>query len=113
MLRYGEKSFYPSFLTFECHQLKILDISVEDGASTGNVEIRFSFMDLPLISLNNGGFQQLFAAGALQNVVDFGLRGTTDIFARTPIGNVPMEGISFDVPTQLKGGYAFDDIPSF
>jgi hypothetical protein len=98
-----------------CHQLKIPDLSIEGGASTaGNiVEIHFSFMDLPLISLNNGGFQQLFAASALQNAVDLGLHGTTDVFARTPIGDVPMAGISFDVPTQLKGGHAFDNIPSF
>ncbi|KIL68938.1 hypothetical protein M378DRAFT_21838 [Amanita muscaria Koide BX008] len=97
------------FLGMDIAQLKIPEISVEGGAFTGNiVELRFSFMDLPLISLNDGGFQQLFAAGALQNVIDFELRGTTDVFARTPIGNVPITGISFDVPTQFQGIAAFD-----
>jgi hypothetical protein len=72
--------------------------------STGNVvDLVISFHDQPLQSLNDGGFEEMFAAVTLQPSVDLQLTGTADVTARTTIGDVPISGIPFIVPSSLKG----------
>jgi hypothetical protein len=36
------------------------------------------------------------------------LKGTADVTARTTIGNVPISGIPFNVPSSLKGASSCD-----
>ncbi|KAF8626824.1 hypothetical protein AX15_004657 [Amanita polypyramis BW_CC] len=94
-------------------QLKIPQTPVDSGVSTGNLaDLHISFKDLPLTSLNNGAFQQMFAGVTLQNSVSLELRGSADVSAKTSIGNVPISGIPFDVTSQLKGINAFDHAAS-
>ncbi|KAF9007982.1 hypothetical protein BDQ17DRAFT_1388900 [Cyathus striatus] len=88
-----------------------LDLPIEPangGLSTGNVvDLQISFHDQPLKSLNTEGFQQLFASVTATNEVDVNLRGAADVVATTPIGNIPISGISFNVPSSLKGINSF------
>jgi len=72
--------------------------------STGNlVDLEITFQNQPLRSLNDGAFEAMFAAVTLQPEVDLQLTGTANVTARTTIGNVPISGIPFNVPSSLKG----------
>jgi hypothetical protein len=72
--------------------------------SPGNlVDLDISFTDVPLQSLNNGAFQQLFAGVTLTPDLEVELRGAADVVARTNIGDVPIAGIPIDVTSHLKG----------
>jgi hypothetical protein len=72
--------------------------------STGNlVDLDISFQNQPLQSLNDGAFELMFAAVTLLPSVAMQLSGTADVTARTAIGNVPISGIPFDVPSTLNG----------
>ncbi|KAF8160985.1 hypothetical protein B0H34DRAFT_699004 [Crassisporium funariophilum] len=85
-------------------QLDLPKVPATGGVSTGNVvDLDISFKDIPLVSLNNAAFQQLFAGVTLMADVDMELRGTADVTARTAIGDVPISGIPFDVASSLKG----------
>ncbi|KAK1218918.1 hypothetical protein PQX77_018360 [Marasmius sp. AFHP31] len=76
----------------------------DGGVSTGNVaDLHISWKDQPLVSVDNGAFQQLFAAVTTGDNVNLNLRGSADVTARTTIGDVPISGIMFDVPSSLKG----------
>ncbi|KAF5351977.1 hypothetical protein D9756_007389 [Leucocoprinus leucothites] len=82
---------------------------VNGGVSTGNtVDLAISFENKPLKSLNNAGFGQLFAGATLMDEVSIGLKGSADVTARTPIGDVPIAGIPIDVTSSLKGIAAFN-----
>ncbi|KAF8629168.1 hypothetical protein AX17_005753 [Amanita inopinata Kibby_2008] len=90
-------------------QLVIPRMPVNGGVSTGNVaDLLISFRDLPLTSLNNNAFQQMFAGVTLRDAVDLNLRGTANVSARTSIGDVPISGIPFDVTSHLKAINAFN-----
>lgn len=58
-------------------------------------------------SLNNQGFQALFAHVTLQESAALDLKGTADVTAHTAIGNVPISGIPFKVPSSLRGINSF------
>lgn len=76
----------------------------DGGVSTGNVaDLDISFSNQPLTSLNNDAFGALFAQVTLKNEADLTLKGTADVTARTTIGDVPISGIPFDVPSSLEG----------
>lgn len=87
-----------------CIQLVIPKAPANGGISTGNlVDLDISFTDIPLQSLNNGAFQQLFAGVTLTPDLEVELRGAADVVARTNIGDVPIAGIPIDVTSHLKG----------
>lgn len=39
---------------------------------------------------------------------DLELSGTADVTAKTAIGNVPISGIAFDVPSSLTGEFQYE-----
>lgn len=72
--------------------------------STGNnANLHLSWRDQPLVSLNNAAFAGLFAAITLQSQNELTLKGTADVVAKTAIGAVSIDGITFDVPSSIKG----------
>jgi Protein of unknown function (DUF3712) len=72
--------------------------------STGNlVDLDITFQNQPLQSLNDGAFELMFAAVTLLPSVAMQLSGTADVTARTTIGDVPISGIPFNVPSTLNG----------
>ena len=74
------------------------------GISTGNAaDLVISFRDQPLKALNEATFGDLFAGVTLSRNFGITLKGAVDVTARTSIGDVPISGIPFNVPTQLKG----------
>ncbi|KDQ27871.1 hypothetical protein PLEOSDRAFT_1112748 [Pleurotus ostreatus PC15] len=89
-------------------QLDIPNAPANGGVSTGNpVDLPIAFKDVPMKSLNNQGFQALFAHVTLQETAALDLKGTADVTAHTAIGNVPISGIPFKVPSSLKGINSF------
>lgn len=74
------------------------------GVSTGNVaDLDINFKGLALRSLNNGAFQAFFAEVTDTKSASFQLTGTANVVGRTSIGDVPIAGIPFDVPSSLTG----------
>ena len=67
------------------------------------MDLELSFENQKLQSLNNAAFTMFFAAVTDTAGVEFDLKGTADVVARTAIGNVPIDDIPFDVTTSLKG----------
>jgi hypothetical protein len=62
-----------------------------------------SFDNVPLKSLNDGAFGQIFAGATLMDELDLSLKGTADVTAKTSIGNVPISGIPIKTTSSLKG----------
>ncbi|KAL1943642.1 hypothetical protein VTO73DRAFT_4087 [Trametes versicolor] len=94
-------------------ELKLPQSAQEGGVSTGNVApLIITFQNQTLQSKNDGAFSQFFAAVTDTSGVDFELKGTADVVARTTIGDVPISGIPFNVSTSLKGINAFDKTAS-
>ncbi|KAI8977823.1 hypothetical protein BD414DRAFT_466746 [Trametes punicea] len=90
-------------------ELKLPQTPEDGGVSTGNVvPLLITFQNQTLQSKNDGAFSQFFAAVTDTSGVDFELKGTADVVARTSIGDVPISGIPFNVSTSLKGINAFD-----
>ncbi|PPQ99716.1 hypothetical protein CVT24_009699 [Panaeolus cyanescens] len=89
-------------------ELKIPSAPAQGGVSTGNlVDLDISFTNVPLQSLNNAAFAQLFAGVTLTPDLEVELTGTADVIARTTIGDVPIAGIPLDVTSDLKGIASF------
>ena len=57
--------------------------------------------------MNNNAFAAFFAAVTDTEGIQFDLKGTADVVARTTIGDVPISDIPFDVTTSLKGINSF------
>lgn len=77
---------------------------VLSGTSTGNdVDMTLSFSDVPLTALDDGNFDLFFAAVTLKTDVTFELSGSANVTGRTPIGDVPISGIPFNVSSSLTG----------
>lgn len=62
-----------------------------------------SFSDVPMSALDDGNFNSFFAAVTLKNDVSFELSGSANVTGRTPIGDVPISGIPFNVSSSLTG----------
>ncbi|CAA7259257.1 unnamed protein product [Cyclocybe aegerita] len=89
-------------------QLVIPPARADGGVSTGNsVDLNIVYTDVPLQSLNNAAFQQLFAAVTLTSDLEVELTGAADVLARTTIGDVPISGVPIDVTSHLKGIASF------
>ncbi|CDO73852.1 hypothetical protein BN946_scf185016.g9 [Trametes cinnabarina] len=94
-------------------ELKLPQTPQNGGVSTGNaVPLLITFENQTLQSKNDGAFTQFFAAVTDTAGVEFELKGTADVVARTAIGEVPITGIPFNVSTSLKGINAFDKTAS-
>lgn len=79
-------------------------LPADGGVSTGNVaDLHITFKDQPLKALNPAAFAQMFAGVTLLPEVELDIKGTADVTAKTSIGNVPITGIPFNVPSSLKG----------
>ncbi|KAI0660249.1 hypothetical protein C8Q70DRAFT_914138 [Cubamyces menziesii] len=90
-------------------ELKLPKAAQDGGVSTGNVApLLITFQNQTLQSKNNGAFSQFFAAVTDTSGIEFELKGTADVVARTTIGDVPISGIPFNVTTSLKGINQFD-----
>ncbi|KAI0631497.1 hypothetical protein C8Q77DRAFT_1218963 [Trametes polyzona] len=90
-------------------ELKLPKAPQDGGVSTGNVApLVITFQNQTLQSKNDGAFSHFFAQVTDTSGVDFDLKGTADVVARTTIGDVPISGIPFNVTTSLKGINAFD-----
>jgi hypothetical protein len=71
-------------------QLKIPSSPTISGVSTGNVaDLTLSFENQTLVALNNNVFGSFFAQVTDNKLADVTLKGSTDIVARTTIGDVP------------------------
>ncbi|KAG5340679.1 hypothetical protein C0989_000829 [Termitomyces sp. Mn162] len=89
-------------------QLTIPKTTAVGGVSTGNVaDLVISFENVPLVALNQVAFSQMFAGVTLQENVGLNLKGSSDVTAKTAIGNVVISGIEIDVASSLKGFNAF------
>ncbi|KAH9061225.1 hypothetical protein EDB87DRAFT_404186 [Lactarius vividus] len=78
------------------------DISL--GASGLDVaELKIVFSKQPLQSLNNAVFAAFFAAVTDTQGVEFELKGSANVIARTTIGDVPISDIPFNVTSALRG----------
>ncbi len=74
------------------------------GVSTGNeADLEIVFSKQPLQSLNNAVFAAFFAAVTDTQGVEFELKGSADVVARTTIGDVPISNIPFNVTSALRG----------
>ncbi|KAJ7928639.1 hypothetical protein B0H13DRAFT_1968281 [Mycena leptocephala] len=83
------------------------------GVSTGNVaDLVISFHDIPLVASTENGFQLLFAVVTLLPEADFVLSGTANVSARTSIGDVPINGIPFNVDSAMTGINSFGNTAS-
>lgn len=90
-------------------QLNLPQEDAQGEVSTGNLaDLVLSFENQTLQSLNNGAFTQFFAAVTDTAAVEFDLKGTADVVAKTAIGNIPISGIPFDVSSNLKGINSFN-----
>ncbi|RPD57468.1 hypothetical protein L226DRAFT_588694 [Lentinus tigrinus ALCF2SS1-7] len=89
-------------------QLKLPQVDAVGGVSTGNVaDLVLSFKHQTLQSVNNGAFTVFFAAVTDTSGIEFDLKGSADVVARTTIGDMPISAIPFDVTTSLKGINSF------
>ncbi|KAI0268735.1 hypothetical protein BC834DRAFT_651204 [Gloeopeniophorella convolvens] len=79
------------------------------GVSTGNVaDLQLSFSKQPLQAVNNQAFALFLAAIADTQGIQFELKGSADVVARTTIGDVPISDIPFNVTTALAGIDGFE-----
>ncbi|KAJ7675082.1 hypothetical protein B0H17DRAFT_1161695 [Mycena rosella] len=80
----------------------------QGGVSTGNVaDLVISFQDIPLTAATENGFELLFAVVTLLPEADFVLSGSANVSARTSIGDVPINGIPFNLNSALTGFNSF------
>ncbi|TDL25981.1 hypothetical protein BD410DRAFT_895443 [Rickenella mellea] len=90
-------------------RLALPNVPTTGGVSTGNpVDLDISFKNVPMVSLNNAAFEQFFAVATDTSELNFQLKGSADVVGRTAIGDVPISGIPFNVPSQLKGINSFN-----
>ncbi|KAI9442265.1 hypothetical protein H4582DRAFT_1809416 [Lactarius indigo] len=85
-------------------ELKLPQSNTVGGVSTGNeAELEIVFSKQPLQSLNSVAFAGFFAAVTDTQGVEFELKGSADVVARTTIGDVPISNIPFNVTSALRG----------
>lgn len=100
--RVRTQSMFVALLTLS--QLTIPMTPTVGGVSTGNeADLVISFHDLPLVAVTENGFELLFAVALLLPSTDFVLSGSANVSARTTIGDVPINGIPFNLPSTLEG----------
>ncbi|KAM5540830.1 hypothetical protein V8D89_005474 [Ganoderma adspersum] len=90
-------------------ELVLPQTTVNGGVSTGDVTpLVLSFENQPLRSLNNDAFSQFFKTVTTSQNAELQLKGSSDVVARTSIGDVPISGIPIDVTTSMSGLNSFD-----
>ncbi|KAI0298570.1 hypothetical protein BC826DRAFT_1096594 [Russula brevipes] len=89
-------------------ELKLPQANTVGGVSTGNVaDLEISFSRQPLRSLDDTVFATFLAMATDSENVEFELKGSADVLARTTIGDVPISNIPFNVTSALKGINSF------
>lgn len=89
-------------------QLNVPPVKTTSGVSTGNpATLQLSFANETLQSLDNNAFGAFFAQVTDQKSADFTLSGNANIVASTPIGDVPISGIPFNVDSSISGINSF------
>ncbi|KIJ38952.1 hypothetical protein M422DRAFT_258368 [Sphaerobolus stellatus SS14] len=84
-------------------------VAASSGVSTGdNADLVLSFSKLTLKSLNNAAFGSFFAEVTDKQSAAVILKGAANIVAKTSIGNVPISGIPFNVPSTIGGINSFN-----
>lgn len=83
---------------------------VQAGTSRGPTDfqnLQLMFRNQNLVAVDHGSFQSFFAQLTDQARGTFDLDGSTDVTARTVIGDIPIAGIPFNVTTSLSGINSF------
>ncbi|KAI0321180.1 hypothetical protein OF83DRAFT_1280620 [Amylostereum chailletii] len=89
-------------------ELKLPTSDTVGGVSTGNVaDLPITFSNQTLQSLNNDAFSSFFGRVTDTSTVEWELKGSADVVARTTIGDVPIGDIPFNVSTTISGINAF------
>ncbi|KAJ7716738.1 hypothetical protein DFH07DRAFT_349612 [Mycena maculata] len=97
-----------SDLGLDIATLSLPMVPAQGGVSTGNLaDLVISFQHVPLVAATDNGFELLFAVVTLTTGTEFVLSGTANVSARTSIGDVPINGIPFNVDSGLTGINSF------
>ncbi|TBU23049.1 hypothetical protein BD311DRAFT_704566 [Dichomitus squalens] len=85
-------------------ELLLPQTTANGPVSTGNVvPLLLSFDKQTMRALDDAAFSQFMATVTTTSNVDLQLKGSTDVVARTAVGDVPISGIPIDVITSIKG----------
>jgi hypothetical protein len=77
------------------------------GSTSNSANLAISFADNPLNVLDDNSFMDFFVSLFSEASVAVELKGTTDLVAKTSIGDVPISGIPFDASSTLTGINSF------
>lgn len=89
-------------------KLQLPSHAADGGVSTGQaVLLDISWEDQPLQAVDPVSFALLFAGVTLKPSVDLVMSGTAAVRAHTSIGDVPISGIPFSLPSTLAGIASF------
>ena len=86
---------------------------VQAGTSRGPQDfqpLQLTWQDQNIVSINNPVFQAFFAQLTDEARGTFDLKGGASVVARTVIGDVPIDGIPFNVTTSLTGINSFNRV---
>ncbi|WFD32817.1 hypothetical protein MSPP1_003868 [Malassezia sp. CBS 17886] len=76
------------------------------GTSTGPNDMQtlaVNWRDIPLRAVDHAQFQAMLANLAVSKRTTLGVRGAADLVARMVIGDIPINGVPFDLSTSLAG----------
>jgi Protein of unknown function (DUF3712) len=91
-------------------QFNLPMVSVNSYVSTGNnADFVLSFLNQPLNASDIIQFVHFFTQLVTTTSVPVALKGTTDVLAKTCIGDVPISGIPFNVSSTLTGLNSFGE----
>ncbi|CAO3649856.1 unnamed protein product [Mucor hiemalis] len=93
----------------EGHNVASLDIPQVPATTTADGIVHTGFDNIPFKVYSGAEplFTQFVAGLTLAPVVPFGLKGVVNSIAHTPVGNLALNNIPFDVPTTLAGFQSF------
>ncbi|EPQ29604.1 uncharacterized protein PFL1_02823 [Pseudozyma flocculosa PF-1] len=96
-------------------RLNLPKSNVQAGTSRGPQDfqiLQLMWRDEPIVAGDRPNFQAFFAQLTDTPRGTFDLRGSTDVVARTVIGDIPIGGIPFNVTTTLTGINSFNGVTS-
>ncbi|KAL8277420.1 hypothetical protein RQP46_010142 [Phenoliferia psychrophenolica] len=84
--------------------LPVADVVSAETSTGNNASLVIDFLDeVPLVSLNDPGYDDFLAAITTESVVNFRIHGSANVSAETKAGDVLITGIPFDVATTFTG----------
>ncbi|UZJ54482.1 hypothetical protein CBS101457_003802 [Exobasidium rhododendri] len=87
--------------------------TVQGGTSSGPKDVQklaFGFQQQTLVALDRVSFDSFLSAMANTNSTTFTLTGSTDVVAKTQVGNVAISGVKFTLSTSMKGINSFGGV---